>query len=51
MAAASGGGATRAAQKHLAVGAVDYVRLLSEHGDEFPDTGHIRQGEEESDTR
>ena len=37
--------------KHLAAGAVDYVCLLSERGDEFPDTGHIRQGEEESDSR
>ena len=47
----SGGSAARAPQKHLAAGAVDYVCLLSEHGDKFPDTGHIRQGEEESDSR
>ena len=43
---ASGGGAARIRMKHLAAGAVDYVCLLSEHGDEFPDTGHIRQGQE-----
>ena len=48
---ASSGSAARAPQKHLAAGAVDYACLLSEHGDEFPDTGHIRQGEEESDSR
>ena len=38
----SGGGAARIPQKHLAAGAVDYVCLLSESGDRFPDTGHIR---------
>ena len=37
--------------KHLASGAVDYVCFLSEHGDKFPDTGHIRKGETESDSR
>ena len=37
----SDGSAARAPKKHLAAGAVDYVCLLSEHGDEFPDTGHI----------
>jgi len=42
---ASDGGAARAQKKHLAPCAVDYVCLLSEHDDEFPDTGHIRQGE------
>jgi hypothetical protein len=42
----SGGGAARAKAKHLAVGAVDYVCLLSESGDECPDTGHIWQGHE-----
>jgi len=47
----SGGGAARAPKKHLADGAVDYVCLLSEDGDEFPDTGHIWQGEEEGDSR
>jgi len=47
----SGSSAARAPRKHLATGAVDYVCLLSERGDEFPDTGHIRQGEEESDSR
>jgi hypothetical protein len=48
----SGGGAARAKAKHLAVGAVDYVCLLSESGDERPDTGHIRQGQEsDSDSR
>jgi hypothetical protein len=48
----SGGGAARAKAKHLAVGAVDYVCLLSESGDECPDTGHIRQGQEsDSDSR
>ena len=30
---------------------MDYVCLLSEQGNEFPDTGHIRQGEDESDSR
>jgi hypothetical protein len=48
----SGGGAARAKAKHLAVGAVDYVCLLSESGDRFPDTGHIRQGQDgDSDSR
>ena len=48
----AGGGAARAKAKHLAVGAVDYVCLLSESGDERPDTGHIRQGQEsDSDSR
>jgi hypothetical protein len=42
----SGGGAERAQARHLAVGAVDYVCLLSESGNEYPDTGHIRQGQE-----
>jgi hypothetical protein len=37
----SGGGAARAPLKHLAAGAVDYVCLLSQDGDEFPDTGYI----------
>ena len=41
----SGGGGARAKAKHLAVGAVDYVCLLSENGDLFPDTGRIRQGD------
>ena len=41
---ASGGGAVRAPKKYFARSAVDYVCLLSEHGDQFPDTGHIRQG-------
>jgi len=36
----SGGGAARTPKKHLAAGAVDYVCLLSESGDRFPDTGH-----------
>jgi hypothetical protein len=48
----SGGGAARAPAKHLAAGAVDYVCLLSESGDRFPDTGHIRQGQDcDSDSR
>jgi hypothetical protein len=48
----SGGGAARIPQKHLAAGAVDYVCLLSESGDRFPDTGHIRQGQDfDSDSR
>jgi hypothetical protein len=42
----SGGGGARAKAKHVAVGAVDYVCLLSESGDERPDTGHIQQGQE-----
>jgi GTPase SAR1 family protein len=42
----SGGGAARVPKKHLAAGAVDYVCLLSESGDRFPDTGHIRQGQD-----
>jgi len=48
-----GGGSARAAMKHLARGAVDYVCLLSEDGDEFPSTGRIRglSEEEECDTR
>ncbi len=37
-----GGGAARAPQRHLARGAVDYVCLLSIDGNEFPETGHIR---------
>ena len=44
----SGAGDTRAPQKHLAAGAVDYVCLLSRDGDVFPNTGRIRdlhQGE------
>jgi len=45
----SGGGAARAPKKHLARGAVDYVCLLSKDGDEFPETGHI--GEGDGDTR
>ena len=48
----SGGGAVRAKAKHLVVGAVDYVCLPSESGDECPDTGHIRQGQDgDSDSR
>ena len=47
--APGGGGKKHLGKKYLADGAVDYVCLLSEHGDEFPNTGHIRQGEEESD--
>jgi hypothetical protein len=39
----SGGGAARATIKHLAAGAVDYVCLLSQDGDEFPGTGYIRE--------
>jgi hypothetical protein len=35
----SGGGAARAPAKHLAAGAVDYVCLISEIDDRFPDTG------------
>jgi hypothetical protein len=35
----SGGGAARVPQKHLAADAVDYVCLLSESGDRYPDTG------------
>jgi hypothetical protein len=42
----SGGGAAHTPKKHLAAGAVDYVCLLSVSGDRFPDTGHIRQGQE-----
>ena len=38
-----GGGAARAPMKHLAAGAVDYVRLLSQDDDKFPDTGYIRR--------
>jgi hypothetical protein len=38
----SGGGAARAPMKHLAAGGVDYVCLLSQDGDEFPETGYIR---------
>jgi hypothetical protein len=48
----SGGGAAGKNAKHLAVGAVDYVCLLSESGDRFPNTGHIRQGQDcDSDSR
>jgi hypothetical protein len=36
-----GAGAARAAMKHLAASAVDYVCLLSQDGDKFPDTGYI----------
>jgi hypothetical protein len=43
-----GGGETRAGGKHLLRGAVDYVCLLSEGGDEFPLTGRI-VGLEDSD--
>ena len=49
----AGEGDTRAAQKHLAAGAVDYVCLLSQDGDAFPNTGRIRdlnQGDD-SDAR
>ena len=46
---ASGGGAVRVPKKYLAAGAVDYVCLLSEHGNEFPDTGHILQGQVSDD--
>ena len=48
-----GGAARRGPQKHLAAGAVDYVCLLSEAGDEFPNSGRVRglSEEEESDTR
>jgi hypothetical protein len=36
----------------LPAGAVDYVCLLSENGDEFPDIGHIWQGQDcDSDSR
>jgi hypothetical protein len=38
-----GGGAARAPMKQLAAGAVDYVCLLSQDGDEFPGTGYIRE--------
>ncbi len=41
----SGGGDARAKAEHLDAGAVDYVCLLSESGDLFPDTGRIRQGD------
>jgi hypothetical protein len=41
----SGGGDARAKAKHLAVGAVDYVCLLSDSVNLFPDTGHIRGGD------
>ena len=44
----SGGGAARAPMKHLDVAAVDYVCLLSQDCDEFPDTGYIRgEGDDE----
>ena len=48
----SGGGAARAPMKHLAAGAVDYVCLLSQDGDEFPDTGYNRgKGDDEESSR
>jgi hypothetical protein len=50
----SGGGAVHVqkCEALLAVGAVDYVCLLSESGDRFPNTGHIRQGQDcDSDSR
>ena len=37
-----GGAARRGPQKLLAAGAVDYVCLLSEAGDEFPNSGRVR---------
>ena len=40
--------AQRAPMKHLDAGAVDYVCLLSQDCDEFPDTGYIRgEGDDE----
>ncbi len=47
----SGGGAARAPMKHLAAGAVDYVCLLSQDGDEFPDTGYIRGEGDDGESR
>ena len=47
-------GATRAPQKHLAAGAIDYVCLLSQDGDACPNTGRIRdlnQGDDDSNGR
>jgi len=38
---------TRHPAKHLAVGAVDYVCLLSQDGNKYPDTGRIRGLSEE----
>jgi hypothetical protein len=45
-----GGGAARHGMKHLAAGAVDYVCLLSDDGDEFPDTGFIRADDRRGST-
>jgi CHAT domain-containing protein len=39
--AAGSGGKKHLGKKYLAAGALDYVCLISEHGNEFPDTGHI----------
>jgi len=47
----SGGGAARVTQRHLALGAVDYVCLLSQDGDEFPETGHIRVSRVQGDAQ
>ena len=47
-------GDTRARQKHLAAGAVDYVCLLSQGSDEFPNSGRIRdmgEGDDDSNAR
>ena len=42
MGGAAGASDTRAPQKHLASGAVDFVCLLSENGDKYPSSGHSR---------
>jgi hypothetical protein len=47
----SDGGAARAPRKHLAAGAVDYVCLLSQDDDEFPDTGYIRGEGDDGESR
>ncbi len=42
MSGGEGGKNHRKLRKDLATGAEDYVCLLSQDGDEYPDTGHIR---------
>ena len=42
MGGAAGASASRAPQRHLASGAVDFVCLLSENGDKYPSSGHSR---------
>ena len=42
MGGAAGASASRAPQRHLGSGAVDFVCLLSENGDKYPSSGHSR---------